>query len=359
MPIANPAVPPSGGLMSMMTGSQGMPSPGSGLINTAANYSFPLTSGLMGSLSNPTTPPSPAAAPGTTDWSQIALQMAGNPKAGPLAPVPVPSGTGIPGAGTSGGRSSIGSTVGGLLTAIAQNPSLAKTAANSVGKVAGLFSDPGIPGIAASSAPLASTSADILGGAATGGGDAFLGSNAIDASIQAGASMPAADAAFGAAAPAAADAAAPAAGGGLMSAIGDSSAAAGGADAGAAAGAGSLGLGLLGVGAVLAPALYGMSKPPVELNSTWYNNFGSNVGAGLAPGATTQQKLQAATALQELGLTSSGAGVDATRLMQTLAPYGITSMAQAQALANQLLNSIPAGAMPTGPGRGGQYVRPA
>jgi len=126
---------------------------------------------------------------------------------------------------------------------------------------------------------------------------------------------------------------------------------------GAAAGTGSLGLGLAGLGATVGVAAYGASKPGVQLNSTWYNNFGNNVAAGLSPNASVEQKLQAATALQQLPLVlAHGQGgstgfstvnnLNTTRLLQTLAPYGITSLDQAEQMATQLENSIPAGAMP-------------
>lgn len=106
------------------------------------------------------------------------------------------------------------------------------------------------------------------------------------------------------------------------------------------------------IGLALAPALYGASQPGTTLGSTWYNNFGNTIGAGLNPNATTQQKLLAASQLNQLGLLqadgtggrsgfSTTSNFDMGRLMQTLAPYGITSLSQANALANQLFNSIP------------------
>ena len=119
------------------------------------------------------------------------------------------------------------------------------------------------------------------------------------------------------------------------------------------AAAGSLGLGLAGVGAVLGVAAYGASQPGVELNSQWYQNGANTVGAGLSQNASVEQKIQAATMLNTIGMLqqgSSGLSTDnnysVQRALQSLAPYGITSIAQAQQIALSLLNSIPPGAMP-------------
>jgi hypothetical protein len=133
----------------------------------------------------------------------------------------------------------------------------------------------------------------------------------------------------------------------------------------APAAAGSLGLGLAGAAAVLGVAAYGASKPGTSLGSTWYNNLGSNVGAGMSQNATVPQKLQAVTALQTIasmanvGQGNSGLSTDnnfdTQRALQMLAPYGVTTIAQAQQLANNLLNSIPPGQMPgQSVGRGGE-----
>lgn len=120
---------------------------------------------------------------------------------------------------------------------------------------------------------------------------------------------------------------------------------------------GSLGLGLAGVGAVLGVAAYGASKPGTELGSGWYNTIGSNVGAGLSSGASPAQKLQAVTALQtvlsmqQTGQGSSGLSTDnnfnMNQAMGVLAPYGISSPAEAQQMILSLLNSISPGQMPT------------
>jgi len=146
--------------------------------------------------------------------------------------------------------------------------------------------------------------------------------------------------------------------GGVPGAVADTSAGIGGGGEAAAAGGGSLGLGLVGAAAPIAAALYGATKPGVELGSSWYNNIGNSVGAAMGPNATVQQKLAAATQLQSLGLMqlngqgSSGLSTannfDMNRALQVLKPYGITTLAQAQALASSLLDSIPPGQMPGG-----------
>ena len=460
------------------------------LVNTASGYNYPLTSGLMGSLTQPATPPagSLGTAPnGGTNWSQIALQMAGNPMAGPRAAVPVPSGVGIPGASTGSSGSSSSGVLGGLMGALLQNPNLTTNVVNGVthaisgllggspGPAAGLpamsAADTGgygmLPGglvdpstftaptgdIAAASSTLpditdysdsggfngaggqaATPSAmspsdltpasDLTGdmnaitpenvnitGGSSGGVPSSIGgllgdaSNAMDIYGGLKSGTPVGDAsaainaaglanklgAFGSASPAVTSGLGAA--GGLLGlytglkqggVVGDTQAALAATQlAGAAANAGLLGTGALssaaaGAGAVagdvalpLGVALYGASKPGVELSSTWYNNLGNTVGAGLGPNATVQQKLQAASQLDSLGLMqmngtggssglSTASNFDMGRLMQVLAPYGVTSVAQASQLANSLFNSIPAGQMPTGPGRGnpGGLIKP-
>lgn len=122
------------------TGSMGL----GGLLNTAPNYAYPLTGGLLSSL---TAPPAQngllapqgslgTAPPGVPNYSAMALQMAGNPHAGPYAGIAAPqmgaAGTGVP--TQTGG--SVGSTAGGLLAALAGNPNLASQAVGLLGKVA-------------------------------------------------------------------------------------------------------------------------------------------------------------------------------------------------------------------------------
>lgn len=208
-----------------------------GLLNTGSNYSFPLTSGLLSALPQGSLGSSP---PGVPNYSAMALQMAGNPRAGALAPVPIPSGLGVPGASIPGGGGSGQGVLGGLLGAMVQNPGIAKSLVNSgMGALKGLLG----PSLTSVDAPLAATPAGIAAG--DGG---MLGSGAIDAGIQSGAGVsPSVEAALGAlpadAAPAVADAAVPAA-----------------ADAAAAAApTSSLGLaGGVGMGAGALAGLYGL-----------------------------------------------------------------------------------------------------
>lgn len=348
----------------------------SGLLNTAANYSFPLTSGLLSSVGQGSLGSAP---PGVPNYSAMALQMAGNPQAGPLAPVPIPSGAGIPGASTGGGGGS--SALAGLLTAAAQNPGLVKNAVSGIsgllggGTTAGAAASDSIPANAALAASTTADGTPYYLAADTGapaaaplGGDVLAGAGAgaltgagiasgIGSGIGAGAAS-----GLGAGVGSGVGSAVGSALGGDVGLIG-SSAAAPAVAAPAAAGAGSSGLlGAAGpyaaAAAPLALAAYGASQPGVDLGSPWYNNFGNTVGAGLGPNATIQQKLAAADQLNELGLMqangtggSSGLSTDTNfdfgRLMQVLAPYGVTSIAQANQLANSLYNSIPAGQMPT------------
>lgn len=130
------ADPPMTGLLAQpqvaFLSARGGPAPRlGGLINTAQNYSFPMTSGLLGSLGS--------APSGVPNYSQIALQMAGNPHAGPFSPVPVPSGAAAPGGGNpAAGSTSAGSgggrVIGGLLGALAQNPNLLRSLGGLLGR---------------------------------------------------------------------------------------------------------------------------------------------------------------------------------------------------------------------------------
>ena len=97
----------------------------SGLLGTASNYGYPITSGLLGALSQP------------HDYTQDALALAGNPHAGPYANAPgFPAGSGSPiSTGSSG--SSAGSVAGGLLTALAKNPALVKDGVGAVSDLLG------------------------------------------------------------------------------------------------------------------------------------------------------------------------------------------------------------------------------
>ena len=135
---------------------------GSSLIDTAPSYSYPLTSGLLSqaqgllsSLASQSQPSqssyqqslyrTPAAYNGP-NYSQIALQMAGNPHAGPYAQVAPPSGVGVPGpgaagqggTGTSGSSSSWPSILGGLLGVLG-NPQASQGLGNIASSVGGLL----------------------------------------------------------------------------------------------------------------------------------------------------------------------------------------------------------------------------
>lgn len=164
-------------------------SPGGGLLNTASNYGFPLTQGLLSSFGPGGTALPPQT--GFPDYSQIALQMAGNPHAGPYAPVPVPSGTGISGPGSSGG--STASSIGGLLSAVATNPSLAKSLTGNISSAGNA-----IKGLLGSSTPadvtemqnaIANGTAATSANAGVGAGYGMLGDGTVDTSTFATPSM--------------------------------------------------------------------------------------------------------------------------------------------------------------------------
>ena len=110
--------------MSLYPTANGAPSPGLIGGGAAQTYGYPMTQGLIGAMSAPQS--------GSPNWTQVALQLAGNPHAGPYAAsdgalpggFSAPSGaSGVPGAsgGSSGGSQAIG-----LLGALAKNPSLLK-----------------------------------------------------------------------------------------------------------------------------------------------------------------------------------------------------------------------------------------
>lgn len=252
-----------GGLMGSIGARPPQPSP---LLNTASNYNYPITSGLMGGISSgigsatPTTPP-PA---GGTDWTQVALGLAGNPKAGPLAPVAAPGpAQGAPGApgGGGGGGHGLGSGIGGLLTALAQNPSLAKGLVNSgsslVKNIGSLFGGGDPTGLASD----VLSSSDVAAGV-----DGGLSNSAVDAALQSYADQgiasmaPITDGAAAGAADAGA-AGAGAAGAGIAGDVGTGAMAGeagslgGDAAASAAAGSGGSGAGLAGLAAAWPAAI--------------------------------------------------------------------------------------------------------
>lgn len=336
--------------------------PQTGLLGAASNYQYPLTSGLLSSLGSGSLGSAPAGIP---NYSAMALQMAGNPQAGPLASVPVPSGQGIPGAsvGSSGGGGS--NALAGLLTAAAQNPGLVKNAVNGISGLLGggaptaaqLASD-AIPANAALAATTTNGAPYYLAADTGAPAAAPLGSDVLAGSAPA-AAAPAADAGLLSAAPAAA---APAADAGLLGgaapataygadlaaetaapAAADAAAAGGAADAGGAAAAGSLGLGLAGVGAVLAPVLYGMSQPPYTTNQTYYARTGAAMGRGFAPGQSGFPVLESA---------AMNPGNVSPEMWQQFAQYGITPQNVQQMFQKYAQQPLAPGT-PVGGGRGG------
>ena len=185
---------PSGNLMSGAPGGIQIPS----LLNSSLN---PQTPGVGGN------PLLSQMGP----WSKLAYQMAGSPLQGPYPNVPVPASSG--GAGSTTLTTAGGA--GGLLGSLMQNPSLAKTAVNTI---SGLLS-PGVgtpaweaaitsgtsAGIPAASAIAAPTAADV--GASIGapvGGDLYAGAQGAASS---GAILPGIGTDIAAAPPAAAGAA--------------------------------------------------------------------------------------------------------------------------------------------------------
>lgn len=337
---------------------------GGGLLNTASNYSYPLTSGLMSGLSQP------------TDWSQVALQMAGNPHAGPYASVPVPAGTPNPGASPQSGAQS----AAGLLTALASNPSLLKNVTSGISNagdaVKGLLGTGGSAtgstlgaqdpawlangGVTSGAGGDAGTLAS-AGGAGGGGGllDASGGVTNVLGGDAATAAAPAAAAGdtstvlapmtgYGGSIAGANGAGTLAAGAGTDAAAsgGADAAALGGGDAAGGAAAGSLGLGLLGAGAVLAPVLYGMSKPPYTLNQDYYARTGAAMGQGFQPGQSGFPILEGAV---------MHPGSVTQEEWNQLAQYGITPQ-NAQAMYQKYAQQPLAPGTPVGGGRGGAPV---
>jgi len=248
------------------------PSRMSPLVNTVGNYDYPITNGLLGALSQ-------QLPPGATDFTAQALQLAGYPKAGPLAPVPIPSGPGVPGApGAGSSGSNAGSTALGVLATLAKNPSLVKNVGGSVANLFGAGAGPATSAGAANAAanPSVFEGADpaatqsLLGDTAAGGGAATGGLGALSAS-----DIAASDAAAGGALTsdiAGGAAISPATEAALSGA--DASAAGGGAAAG---GLGATAGALTAVGLPLALMAYAMSTPPYTLNSDYYNRLNSSL----------------------------------------------------------------------------------
>jgi hypothetical protein len=262
--------PPSGGLLGALNQASSV-NQTSPLINTAQNYNYPLTNSLLGSI-----------AQGSPDYTQTALQLAGNPHAGPYATNlgTVPPATGLSSAGsTSGGGGTAGSLLG-ILGSLAKgyNGGGGSSSSSSLGSSVGsalnkLFGNGSGSSIASQYAPAENAYASgVLNSAADAAGVsgiAPVGSDAItsagDLALGQDFGLGATDAASGAAAGADAGAAAGAADAGAAggaAAGADAAAGAGAADAGASgagagAGAAGAGLGLAAGGAALA-ALYGL-----------------------------------------------------------------------------------------------------
>lgn len=346
---APPTSPTGSGLISQMLSQLPPSQPAQAshpLINTGSNYTYPITNGLMGALSQ-------QLQPGTTDYTAQALQLAGYPKAGPLAPAPIPSGPGIPGAGPGNSSgSSAGSTALGVLGALARNPSLVKNIGSSAANLFGAGAGPATSAGAANAAanPSVFEGADpaatqsLLGDTAAGGGAATGGLGALSAS-----DIAASDAAAGGALTS------DIAGGAAISPA--TEAALSGADASAAGGsaaAGGLGAtagALTAVGLPLALMAYAMSTPPYTLNSDYYNR--------------AQQSMSTKSGLEtELDQAQVNPGVMDPRLWQILnqdatsqginVPGGINAN-NAAAVYAQLMKQ-PQGPVRVGGGRGGSPV---
>ena len=154
------------------------------LLGAADNYSFPMTSGLLGSLSQQQ----------PTDWTQVALQLAGNPHAGPYANaqgLPSSSGSPLPSAGSTSGGSPGAQIAGGLLGTLEKNPSLVKNGVNAIegllGGGLGAYGS-GAAADAAVTGALGSVGAQTAGEAAAiqAANDAALGGSAAAGSGAAG-----------------------------------------------------------------------------------------------------------------------------------------------------------------------------
>jgi hypothetical protein len=129
---------------------------------------------------------------------------------------------------------------------------------------------------------------------------------------------------------------------------GDVQAAQGGVGALQAAGVLSSGAALA-AAAPLAVVAYGMSKPTVQLDSTYWGNLQNEVAAGQQPGATTQSRLTEAQALGTYGSYMNGsgnqgpggvAGANPALIAQQLGNYGIDNMSELYAAQNSIYDSI-------------------
>lgn len=348
------------------TGGNGAPAsrPGSlgGLLNTASGFQFPVTSGLLSSLYQ--TPQSYSG----PDYSQIALQMAGNPHAGPYAEVPIPSGIAVTGAGNAGSTGSSGGSTGsqilGGLLGMLNNPLVSSGLKSLLGDLLGTGSDAALGTLGG--APLGSAVTD----ATTQAADGITGSGGLDLSGQlasdtagnlgavggAGSLATLAGAPLGAAVTGATDAAAtslmPGITSDFASTIGaDTAANLAATDAGAAAGASPAAGALTTVAAPVAiaalPAILASLVPQGPSNA-YYQNMLNTVAAGppsgpqiLANGAEDPQWAAYNAARGELstlqgdsgGIIGNGYSVP-DWVTQQIAQLGITPITQTAANVN-------------------------
>jgi len=160
----------------------------------AATYGYPMANGLLASMSAPQS--------GGTNWTNVALGLAGNPHAGPYATSAgaLPSGyggaSGVAGqsgsAGTSGG-SNLGTDAVGLLGALAKNPSLVKDGVSAVQSLLGSGSVPtGVAGtsIGGAGLPTGLTAAQQSGLLSSFSAPAVTGSLADSMGLTAGSLAP-------------------------------------------------------------------------------------------------------------------------------------------------------------------------
>ena len=314
---------------------QPMMQAGGGLLNVAANHTMPMTSGLLSSLSNQVGQ-MPA---GTTNYSQIAYNSAGSPHVGPYAQVAPPSGVGVPGTGAASSGSSIGSTAGGLLMSMAQNPSLVK---NAVGAIKGLLG-PSNSGVPTSTPNPQMTTMPFDATAALAGVPLAAGSLGLGAAPAGTATLGALQPLWGTAGAAGAGAAGAAGAGGAVGSLGmtsmpfDAAAAApasvsagAGAGAAGAAGAGAssaavAGIPWAGLGAValpLAASIYGPFSQPVTMGAKEWNGL----GASLTPVPQGGSALNSPADAQLSALLGTRSG-DVPRWLQALAKQdGISAL---------------------------------
>lgn len=129
---------------------------GPGLIGggAAQGYGYPMANGLLAAMSAPQ--------PGATNWTNVALNLAGNPHAGPYAASDgaLPSGFSATSApvGTSGSSSPSGGTqiLGSVIGALSKDPSLLQNGVSTLENLFGGSVPTGMAGTAPGGAGLAS-----------------------------------------------------------------------------------------------------------------------------------------------------------------------------------------------------------